>query len=146
MLLIGSDPLATQFAHKRLHWLRYCMYMHPCQEFFSPASSVQEILDTLRASEAKENRERIQRKLAHQAELPASGRGSGVHFRHSDILDDNAPGENGAPIHAGLSGGRQHREARRHMLVQQRLRDSVRMIQEDRNSAGPVRTCSQYKQ
>ncbi|CAN0424228.1 unnamed protein product, partial [Ectocarpus sp. 12 AP-2014] len=50
-----------------------------------------ELLDTLRASEVAEHRERTQRKLQHQAGLPTSGRGSAIHWRHSDVLDWDAP-------------------------------------------------------
>eukprot|EP00752_Nemacystus_decipiens_P001380 g1367.t1 len=100
-----------------------------------------ELLDTLRTAEAAENRERTQRKLAHQAGLPTSGRGSASHWRHSDVLDWDVPpagGGRGDPSEVGLSGGRQHKESRREALVFERLRDSVRQIQEGRNSAGPV--------
>lgn len=102
----------------------------------------QELLDTLRTAEAAENRERTQRKLAHQAGLPTSGRGSASHWRHSDVLDWDVPpagGGGGDPSEVGLTGGRQHKESRRQALVFERLRDSVRQIQEGRNSAGPVR-------
>ncbi|CAM9862800.1 unnamed protein product [Ectocarpus fasciculatus] len=101
-----------------------------------------ELLDTLRAAEVAENRERTQRKLEHQAGLPTSGRGSAIHWRHSDVLDWDAPPAGGGGRKgsrgAGLKGGRQHRESRRQALVFQRLRDGVRQIQEKQNSAGPV--------
>lgn len=102
-----------------------------------------ELLDTLRLAEAAENRERTQRKLAHQAGLPTSGRGSASHWRHSDILDWDVPPAGGGnrddPSRVGLTGGRQHKESRRRALVYERLRGSVREIQEERNSAGPVK-------
>lgn len=94
-------------------------------------------------AEAAENRERTQRKLAHQARLPTSARGSASHWRHSDVLDWDVPpaggGSRGDPSEVGLTGGRQHKESRRQALVFERLRESVRQIQEGRNSAGPVR-------
>lgn len=104
--------------------------------------NAKELLDTLRTAEAAENRERTQRKLVHQSGLPTSGRGSASHWRHSDVLDwDVVPagGRNGEPSRVGLKGGRQHKESRRQALVFERVRDSVRQIQEERNSAGPVR-------
>ncbi|CBN76595.1 hypothetical protein Esi_0000_0311 [Ectocarpus siliculosus] len=101
-----------------------------------------ELLDTLRASEVAEHRERTQRKLQHQAGLPTSGRGSAIHWRHSDVLDWDAPpaggGDRKGSCGVGLKGGRQHKESRRQALVFQRLRDGVRQIQEKQNSAGPV--------
>lgn len=108
----------------------------------APSLYEQELLDTLRTAEAAENRERTQRKLVHQAGLPKSGRGSASHWRHSDVLDWDVPpagGGGGDPSEVGLKGGRQHKESRRQALVFERLRDSVRQIQEGRNSAGPVR-------
>lgn len=102
----------------------------------------QELLDTLRASEVAEHRERTQRKLQHQAGLPTSGRGSAIHWRHSDVLDWDAPPAGGGGRKGcrgvGLKGGRQHKESRRQALVFQRLRDGVRQIQEKQNSVGPV--------
>lgn len=102
----------------------------------------QELLDTLRASEVAEHRERTQRKLQHQAGLPTSGRGSAIHWRHSDVLDWDAPPTGGGGRKGsrgvGLKGGRQHKESRQQALVFQRLRDGVRQIQEKQNSAGPV--------
>ncbi|CAM9457097.1 unnamed protein product [Ectocarpus sp. 12 AP-2014] len=101
-----------------------------------------ELLDTLRASEVAEHRERTQRKLQQQAGLPTSGRGSAIHWRHSDVLDWDAPPAGGGGRKGsrgvGLKGGRQHKESRRQALVFQRLRDGVRQIQEKQNSAGPV--------
>lgn len=116
--------------------------LRPLSPFLPPPTppNEQELLDTLRASEAAENRDRTQRTLVHQAELPTSGRGSAKHWRHSNVLDGYAPhGDHTSPSYAGISGGRQHPEARRHALVFQRLRDSVRKVQEDHGSAGPVR-------
>lgn len=107
-----------------------------------PSRAKKELLDTLRTAEAAENRGRRQRKLAHQAGLPTTGRGSASHWRHSDVLDWDVPpagGGRGDPSEVGLTGGRQHKESRRQALVFERLRDSVRQIQEGRNSAGPVR-------
>ncbi|CAB1109743.1 unnamed protein product [Ectocarpus sp. CCAP 1310/34] len=102
----------------------------------------QELLDTLRASEVAEHRERTQRKLQHQAGLPTSGRGSAIHWRHSDVLDWDAPPAGGGGRKGsrgvGLKGGRQHKESRRQALVFQRLRDGVKQIQEKQNSAWPV--------
>ncbi|CAM9255909.1 unnamed protein product, partial [Hapterophycus canaliculatus] len=101
-----------------------------------------ELLDTLRMAEAAENRERTHRKLACQAELPTSGRGSASHWRHSDVLDWDVPPAGGGSTEdtcaVGLTGGRQHKESRRQALVFDKLRNSVRQIQEQRDSAGPV--------
>lgn len=92
-----------------------------------------------------ENRERMLRKLAREAELPTSGRGSASHWRHSDVLDWDVPpagGGSGEDVSdVGLTGGRQHKESRRQALVFDKLRNSVRQIQEQRDSAGPVRVC-----
>lgn len=93
----------------------------------------------LQIEEAVESRERTQRKLAHQASLRTSGRGSGVHFRHSDVLDWYAPRGDEASSAVVTSGGRRHKEARRHALVFQRLGDRVKSIQEKRRGAKAVR-------
>lgn len=126
-------------------WLK-TKVAHVAFQLVPPTSFVccppKELLDTLQIAEARENRERTQRKLAWQADLPTSGRGSASHLRHSNVLDWHAPAVNAASLHGGLSRGRQHKEARQHALVFQRLRDSVRKIQDDCGSAGPVRYCS----
>lgn len=122
-----------------------CLFSFLCARIFSNHCFFlpeKELLDSLRTAEAAENRERTQRKLVHQAGLPTSGRGSASHWRHSDVLDWDVPpagGGRGVSSEVGLTGGRQHEESRRQALVFERLRDSVRQIQEGRNSAGPVR-------
>lgn len=102
---------------------------------------MQELLDTLRGAEAEEIRGHAQRRQAREAKLPKSGRGSAIHLRHSDVLDWCMPPTGGQATEYAMppSGGRQHPETRRHALVFQRLRDSVRRIQDERGSAGPVR-------
>ncbi|CAM9543969.1 unnamed protein product [Scytosiphon promiscuus] len=101
-----------------------------------------ELLDTLRTAAATENREHTQRKLADQEELPTSGRGSASHWRHSDVLDWDVPPAGGGSrddaCGVGLTGGRQHKESRRQALIFDKLRNSVRQIQDQRDSAGPV--------
>lgn len=106
----------------------------------------QELLDNLHQAEAEEVRAHAQRRRAREAKLPKTGRGSAIHFRHSDVTDWCVPPAGVGPRGGGAgdtatapSGGRWHPEARRHALVFQRLRDSVRKIQDDRGSAGPVR-------
>ncbi|CAM9191938.1 unnamed protein product, partial [Laminaria digitata] len=96
-----------------------------------------ELLDTLRNAEGVESRERTQRKLAHQARLPVSGRGSAVHWRHSDILDWYPPASDKHSL-SRTPGGKQHKETRRRALVFEKIRERVRRVQDDRNSAGPV--------
>lgn len=101
-----------------------------------PIFVLQELLDTLRAAEAKENTDHAHRRRVREAQLSAAGRDSAIHFRHSGVLDWSTPVAE-VPF-AAPSGGRQHPEARRHALEFQRLRDRVAKIQDDRDSAGPV--------
>lgn len=107
---------------------------------------LQELLDNLRHAEAEEVRDHAQRRRAREDKLPKTGRGSAIHFRHSDVTDwcvspaGVGPREGEAVDTATTpSRGRWNPEARRHALVFQRLRDRVRCIQDDRGSAGPVR-------
>lgn len=103
--------------------------------------NIQDLIQTLSTAKAREAWEGTQRKLAHQAGLPVSGRGSGIHLRHSSVLDHEIRG-NMVSTSTGLSGGRRHGEWRRRALVLQRLKNSVRKVQDERGSAEPVRSLS----
>lgn len=102
---------------------------------------MQDLIHTLSTAKAREAWEGTQRKLAHQADLPVSGRGSGIHLRHSHVLDHENWGSM-VSTSAGLSGGRWHKEWRQRALVLQRLQNSVRKVQDNRCSAEPVRNLS----
>lgn len=136
--------------HKYLFWYDCTFKLLSATKLFerlisslglSALRSFQELLGNLRAAEVEADRGHRYRRMAREAELPTKGLGSAIHFRHSDVTDWYLPParEEGKPLAAAIiSEGRQNPEGRRSALVFQRLRNSIRRIQDDRGSVGPV--------
>ena len=107
--------------------------------FFTSNGHTQDAIHTLSSAKFKEGWEGTQRELARQAELPSSGRGSAIHLRLSNVLNYAPEGDKDSAM-AVLSGARRHKDWRRRELVLQRLRDSVKRLQDGRDGAESVRS------